>query len=269
MNILVFDGSEASIKRFDDLKKSIAKKDAYSAKHYSKKLANDEETDFFLVIFEEDDVVAYPTGSYSFNDNIKDILGGDWEGCHYATPMTTVLAQSKKIRAEFYCLDNAIGPLNRMSPLLSFDQPIYGRILCVSFQYNIHDSSRDSVNFTRNQVEILQSRIKYPIRFSETAVTPYADFGGTDKYKKKHGAFSEVKLLTGEEAERYQAEKAINFVLFKKKLANERANKKCYVCKKPTKFSCTKCFNVNYCGKDCQRSNWTEHKTVCAKKLLV
>lgn len=37
----------------------------------------------------------------------------------------------------------------------------------------------------------------------------------------------------------------------------------CEVCGKYTKQTCSKCKRVYYCGSDCQKSHWSEHKKTC------
>ena len=44
----------------------------------------------------------------------------------------------------------------------------------------------------------------------------------------------------------------------------EPYDKTCIVCNKPAGSKCEGCLSVRYCGKDCQRSHWKEHKAVCS-----
>jgi hypothetical protein len=45
--------------------------------------------------------------------------------------------------------------------------------------------------------------------------------------------------------------------------------KLCYYCKKPEKKlkQCTNCFTAQYCGRECQKSDWKNHKKVCDRFL--
>ena len=38
---------------------------------------------------------------------------------------------------------------------------------------------------------------------------------------------------------------------------------KCIKCNKPAESRCTKCIKTYYCGVICQRSEWTDHKSIC------
>ena len=59
----------------------------------------------------------------------------------------------------------------------------------------------------------------------------------------------------------------------KKKQKKERPEGRCAVCAKSTAElaegeklrKCSKCETVHYCGADCQRADWKEHKKVCGK----
>lgn len=49
-----------------------------------------------------------------------------------------------------------------------------------------------------------------------------------------------------------------------KKLNMEISNiTRCYYCAKPANQLCSKCMIANYCSKECQRSNWNDHKFAC------
>lgn len=41
--------------------------------------------------------------------------------------------------------------------------------------------------------------------------------------------------------------------------------KQCVVCKNPECMLCSRCKKVYYCGKQCQKLQWKEHKQVCVK----
>jgi hypothetical protein len=48
---------------------------------------------------------------------------------------------------------------------------------------------------------------------------------------------------------------------------DEEENKECSWCKMPSKYSCSQCKKVKYCGRDCQRSHWKNgHKQECEKR---
>ncbi|EFX85304.1 hypothetical protein DAPPUDRAFT_314032 [Daphnia pulex] len=46
------------------------------------------------------------------------------------------------------------------------------------------------------------------------------------------------------------------------------AEGRCANCKKtsPNLKLCSRCLSISYCCKECQRSDWSNHKTVCQKK---
>ncbi len=41
----------------------------------------------------------------------------------------------------------------------------------------------------------------------------------------------------------------------------------CFVCSKPTTNKCSRCRSVNYCSRECQKLNWSHHKTICLPSL--
>ena len=43
----------------------------------------------------------------------------------------------------------------------------------------------------------------------------------------------------------------------------EPYDRTCVVCNEPARSKCKGCLSVRYCGRDCQRSHWKEHKAVC------
>jgi len=40
-------------------------------------------------------------------------------------------------------------------------------------------------------------------------------------------------------------------------------NSKCNNCKKFASFRCSKCNKIKYCSKECQKTDWSEHKKIC------
>ena len=47
-------------------------------------------------------------------------------------------------------------------------------------------------------------------------------------------------------------------------LTNTDEYKLCHYChKKPSKATCSRCNYTRYCSKDCQKTHWKMHKTVC------
>ena len=44
-----------------------------------------------------------------------------------------------------------------------------------------------------------------------------------------------------------------------------REKKICFVCKKPSKFSCARCVGALYCGRVCQLADWKKHQGNCKK----
>lgn len=42
----------------------------------------------------------------------------------------------------------------------------------------------------------------------------------------------------------------------------------CAVCEAPAKSKCSRCDGIYYCGSDCQKTDWTSHKTVCRQMQL-
>lgn len=54
----------------------------------------------------------------------------------------------------------------------------------------------------------------------------------------------------------------------KKTIKNQLGNKFCEVCLKNAKklYSCSRCREIYYCSKNCQRIDWKEHKKRCVKK---
>ncbi|KAL6304711.1 hypothetical protein BKA93DRAFT_259447 [Sparassis latifolia] len=46
-------------------------------------------------------------------------------------------------------------------------------------------------------------------------------------------------------------------------LGKLNADTGCFVCGKKTASLCAQCFSVSYCGQDCQRAHWPEHKGMC------
>ena len=47
---------------------------------------------------------------------------------------------------------------------------------------------------------------------------------------------------------------------------NLNKKKSCHVCKNLTRKKCGGCNNIFYCSKECQRTDWKEHKKICKKK---
>ncbi|KAJ7695068.1 hypothetical protein B0H17DRAFT_1056261 [Mycena rosella] len=55
------------------------------------------------------------------------------------------------------------------------------------------------------------------------------------------------------------------------KMATFKSQKRCAACQKPelansNLLKCSRCKEVEYCGKDCQRGHWKEHKKICKTK---
>jgi hypothetical protein len=42
---------------------------------------------------------------------------------------------------------------------------------------------------------------------------------------------------------------------------------RCFVCNNHTKNVCSKCMKTKYCSKECQKSDWKNHKPKCKKRL--
>ena len=45
---------------------------------------------------------------------------------------------------------------------------------------------------------------------------------------------------------------------------SEPYTKTCIVCNMPARSKCEKCRSTRYCGRDCQKNHWSQHKTVCS-----
>jgi len=43
----------------------------------------------------------------------------------------------------------------------------------------------------------------------------------------------------------------------------------CIVCNKKTTLKCSKCNNIYYCSKICQRNNWKLHKYTCSENIII
>ena len=46
---------------------------------------------------------------------------------------------------------------------------------------------------------------------------------------------------------------------------------KCVVCGKKSQFKCSQCAVEKYCSRNCQKSHWNQHKSICkqSKEIII
>jgi len=145
--------------------------------------------------------------------------------------------------------------------------PIYRH--CISFDRSINIQNFRNLN-DQNDIDkdsIILSLEKYFSLFK----VDMSDSVNSDEALRQINTFSIRKTNSSNSLNSIDSNKSDNSISESKsstpnRIKSSTTSALCYVCRKPSKFLCTKCHLLNYCDKQCQISHWTSfHKKWCGK----